>query len=211
MHATLTLDGQVLMGGDVAPDQFEAPKGFSMSLTMKSEADAERIFNELAKDGRVAAAAPARPAPPLPAPAGAIVNVSSESQLRTAASRLASNTTIVVTPGVYVLQDTIYINGTFTNVGIRGSSGNADDVVLKGPGVTDPAIPHGIWVGGSVAGVTIANLTIRDVFFVQYSVLEDETTSRDSYTNGVDVHSGRNWTIPAGCVHRKVSSPGRRF
>jgi len=27
MHATLTLDGQVLMGGDVAPDQFEAPKG----------------------------------------------------------------------------------------------------------------------------------------------------------------------------------------
>jgi len=42
---------------------------------MKSEADAERIFNELAKDGRVAAAAPARPAPPLPAPAGVIVYV----------------------------------------------------------------------------------------------------------------------------------------
>jgi PhnB protein len=41
------------MGGDVAPNQFEAPKGFSMALTMKSEADAERIFNELAKDGRV--------------------------------------------------------------------------------------------------------------------------------------------------------------
>jgi hypothetical protein len=82
----------------------------------------------------VAAAAPARPAPPLPAPAGAVVYVSSESQLRTAASRLASNTTIVVTPGVYVLQDTIYINGTFTNVGIRGSSGNADDVVLRDRG-----------------------------------------------------------------------------
>jgi hypothetical protein len=185
----------------------------------------------------VAAAAPARPAPPLPAPAGAVVYVSSESQLRTAASRLASNTTIVVTPGVYVLQDTIYINGTFTNVGIRGSSGNADDVVLKGPGMTNPAIPHGIWVGGSVAGVTIANLTIRDIYYhpivfnagtqsplvhnvtlinagqqfvksnpspsgggvddgiVQYSVLEYETTGRDSYTNGVDVHGGRNWTI----------------
>jgi PhnB protein len=53
MHTTLTLDGLVLMGGDVAPDQFEAPKGFSMSLTMTSEADAERVFNELAKDGRV--------------------------------------------------------------------------------------------------------------------------------------------------------------
>jgi len=53
MHTTLTVGGQVLMGGDVAPNQFEAPKGFSISLTMKSEADAERIFNELAKDGRV--------------------------------------------------------------------------------------------------------------------------------------------------------------
>jgi hypothetical protein len=110
----------------------------------------------------IAAAAPARPAPPLPAPAGAIVYVSSESQLRTAVSRLASNTTIVVTPAVYVLQDTICINGTFTNVGIRRASDNADDVVLKGPGMANPAIPHGIWVGGGVAGVTNANLTIRD-------------------------------------------------
>ena len=100
----------------------------------------------------IAAAAPARPAPPLPAPAGAIVYVSSESQLRTAVSRLASNTTIVVTPAVYVLQDTICINGTFTNVGIRRASDNADDVVLKGPGMTNPAIPHRIWVGGGVAG-----------------------------------------------------------
>jgi hypothetical protein len=37
MHTTLTLDGQLLMGGDVAPSEFEAPKGFPMSLTMKSQ------------------------------------------------------------------------------------------------------------------------------------------------------------------------------
>lgn len=43
MHTTLTLDGHVLMGGDVALNHFEAPKGFSMSLTMKSTPDAERI------------------------------------------------------------------------------------------------------------------------------------------------------------------------
>ena len=53
MHTTLTVDGQVLMGGDVAPEAFEPPKGFSMSLTLSSEADAERIFSELAKNGRV--------------------------------------------------------------------------------------------------------------------------------------------------------------
>ena len=53
MHTTLTVDGQVLNGGDVAPNLFERPQGFSMSITMKSEADTERVYSELAKDGRV--------------------------------------------------------------------------------------------------------------------------------------------------------------
>ena len=53
MHGSLVLGDQVLMGADVAPDQYEEPKGFSLSLEIKSIADAERIFHELAKDGRI--------------------------------------------------------------------------------------------------------------------------------------------------------------
>jgi PhnB protein len=53
MHGSLTVGDRVLMGADVAPDRYEEPKGFSMSLHMKSTADAERIFHELARDGRV--------------------------------------------------------------------------------------------------------------------------------------------------------------
>jgi PhnB protein len=53
MHGSLTVGGQVLMGGDVAPDRYEEPKGFSLSLQINSAADAERIFHELAEDGRV--------------------------------------------------------------------------------------------------------------------------------------------------------------
>ena len=53
MHGSLTLGNQVLMGGDVAPDRYEEPKGFSLSLQINNTADAERIFDELAKDGRV--------------------------------------------------------------------------------------------------------------------------------------------------------------
>lgn len=53
MHGSVTLGGQVLMGADVAPDCYEQPTGFSLSLQMKSTADAERIFGELAKGGRV--------------------------------------------------------------------------------------------------------------------------------------------------------------
>ena len=53
MHASLTIGNQVLMGGDVAPGQYEEPKGFSLSIGLNSTADAERIFHELASGGRI--------------------------------------------------------------------------------------------------------------------------------------------------------------
>ena len=53
MHGSLTVGGLVLMGGDVAPDRYQEPKGFSLSLQIESTADAERVFHELAKDGTV--------------------------------------------------------------------------------------------------------------------------------------------------------------
>jgi PhnB protein len=53
MHGSVTVCGQVLMGGDVAPDRYEAPKGFTLSLHMDDTTDAERIFNELSKDGKI--------------------------------------------------------------------------------------------------------------------------------------------------------------
>ncbi len=53
MHGSVTVGDHVLMGADVAPDRYEEPKGFSLSLHVKSTTDAERIFHELAKDGRV--------------------------------------------------------------------------------------------------------------------------------------------------------------
>src|SRR4051812_27292172 len=104
-------------------------------------------------------AGPATPAPPLPAPTGTIVNVSTEAQLQAAVAGLRSNTTIVVAAGTYNLSSTLYINGTYTNVGIRGATNNRDDVVLVGKGMTTAtsAVPYGIWTGGNVQGVTIAN------------------------------------------------------
>ena len=54
MHSSLTVGGQVLMGGDVAPDSYEEPKGFSLSIQIKNTTEAERIFHELGKGGKVA-------------------------------------------------------------------------------------------------------------------------------------------------------------
>ena len=60
MHPYLNFKGaceaafnQVLRAGDVAPDQYQEPKGFSLSLQIDSVADAERIFRSLSSGGRV--------------------------------------------------------------------------------------------------------------------------------------------------------------
>jgi PhnB protein len=53
MHGSLAIGEQVLMGGDVAPDRYEKPQGFSLSLQIKATTEAERIFHLLAKEGTV--------------------------------------------------------------------------------------------------------------------------------------------------------------
>ena len=198
-----------------------------------------------------ALAAPARPAPALPSPTGTVVNVSTEAQLQAAVSAMSSNKTIVIAPGTYTLTSTLYINGTFVNVALRGATNNADDVVLVGAGMENAsygAVPYGIWVGGNVQGIMIANLTVRDLYYhpiifnagtqsphvynvrlvnagqqflksnpdssgggvnngvVEYAVVEYDATSRDSYTNGVDVHTGQNWII-RNSMFRNIRAP----
>ncbi len=53
MHGSITVGGQTLMGVDTAPDRYEEPKGFSLTLQLSDVAEAERIFNALAKEGKI--------------------------------------------------------------------------------------------------------------------------------------------------------------
>ena len=53
MHGSVTVGDQVIMGGDVAPDRYEEPRGLSMSLHIKGTAEADSVFHELAGGGRV--------------------------------------------------------------------------------------------------------------------------------------------------------------
>jgi PhnB protein len=53
MHGTLMIGEQLLMGGDVPPERYEAPRGFSLSLQIQSIDDADRIFRELGSEGTV--------------------------------------------------------------------------------------------------------------------------------------------------------------
>jgi PhnB protein len=53
MHASMTVDGAVLMASDAPPEHYQPPKGFSVSINLKDAAEAERIFNALAENGTV--------------------------------------------------------------------------------------------------------------------------------------------------------------
>lgn len=54
IHATLRLSGgAILMGTDPPPGRYEQPKGFSVSLQTKDPADANRMYDALAQNGKV--------------------------------------------------------------------------------------------------------------------------------------------------------------
>jgi PhnB protein len=51
MHGRISIDGQVLMASDAPPEHFHKPQGFSVSLTIKDPAEAERKFKALSEGG----------------------------------------------------------------------------------------------------------------------------------------------------------------
>src|SRR4051794_8639390 len=53
MHGSVTIGPLELSGADVLPKQYEQPKGFSLSIQIRDAAQAEQIFDELARDGSV--------------------------------------------------------------------------------------------------------------------------------------------------------------
>ena len=53
LHARLLVGDGVLMASDAPPDRYQKPQGFSVSLHLKDQVEAERIFRALSKGGTV--------------------------------------------------------------------------------------------------------------------------------------------------------------
>jgi PhnB protein len=53
MHATLTLDGFTIAGGDMPPSHYHRPQGFSVILGVAEPDDAERVFARLSENGTI--------------------------------------------------------------------------------------------------------------------------------------------------------------
>ena len=52
-HATLAIGDFVVTGGDLPPDRYQQPSGFSIVLQMNDADAADRIFHALAEDGQI--------------------------------------------------------------------------------------------------------------------------------------------------------------
>ena len=86
------------------------------------------------------------------------------SQLISAVNNLQSGQTISLAAGTYNLSgvtDALYIPQGINNWTIRGATGDRDDVVIRGAGMSG-SVRFGIWIGTSPGG-TIADLTIDGV------------------------------------------------
>jgi PhnB protein len=53
LHATLTVGGTAISGGDILPSNYERPQGFQLQLNLDDVGAAERVFTLLADGGRV--------------------------------------------------------------------------------------------------------------------------------------------------------------
>ncbi len=102
-------------------------------------------------------------APALPQPTGNVVNVNDVAALELAFVGIQPNTTVLIDPGAYVLNSTIWIQQD--HITIRGNSNRCDEIVLIGQGMENASfgnVPHGIWT--NAAGLTVQNLTIQEVY-----------------------------------------------
>lgn len=96
----------------------------------------------------------------LPRATGKTVTVSDVEALYRAVASLESNTTIVLRKGTYELHRPIHLSQEgLRNIAIRGDTGNFQDVIVRGAGMNNKDIYHGVLAEG-VERLLLADMTI---------------------------------------------------
>ncbi len=130
--------------------------------------------------------------PPGP-PSGAVAYVSTEPGLQMAISNLASNSTILIADGTYNLTQPLNIQHTAHNVTVRSFSGNRDAVILSGGGMADNGTNLSHIFQVFAPDVTIADLTLRDVYFHLVQIHGESGATRPMLYNLHLVDSGEQF------------------
>ena len=106
-------------------------------------------------------------------PTGPIVRVKNVSELERAVASARPGDTILLADGTYTLRGTIDL--ATPRVTLRGQGGDPATVILRGRGMTGDSVGVGISV--SAPGVTIANLTIRELGYHAIQVRGEQGAS----------------------------------
>ncbi len=146
-------------------------------------------------------------APSLPPPAGEIVRAGNVAALLEAAARARPGVTIMVDKGTYELPRRLDL--AVDRITLRGATGNPDDVVLDGGAA---GLGELVAITRGAAGVTIADLTIRNVRWNGFKIDSETGVQRLTIRNcvmrniwqraikGVKVpREGREKLRPSGC------------
>ena len=103
-------------------------------------------------------------APPLPAPTGQVISVSTVSELQAAVNGLASGQTILIQPGTYRLTQELRFRFGVTNVALRGATNNRDDVVILGSGMGTQGVNIAVKVEDA-QDVLLANFSVGQAYW----------------------------------------------
>jgi hypothetical protein len=114
-----------------------------------------------AATGEVRASKPGK-APPLPAPTGEVVKVGTPQELARALDAARPGQTIMLADGLYDVSNLGFLHLAKDNLTLRGASGDAEKVILKGKGFKKHDVKEEM-IKIEARGVTVADLTIRDV------------------------------------------------
>ncbi|MFP6906604.1 MAG: GDSL-type esterase/lipase family protein [Verrucomicrobiota bacterium] len=142
-------------------------------------------------------------APPLPKPSANIIQVKTVNELFQAAKDVASGGTILLADGLYLMPR--YFEITTDEVTLRGSSGDRSKVILDGA-----SSRHGELVGITGAkGVTIADLTIRNVKWNGFKINSDRGAEKATIYNCV-IHNVWQRGVKAPAMPKEKGARGPR-
>jgi hypothetical protein len=131
-------------------------------------------FSALTSAAQQPSAMAADPCAWRPPTTGSTVRVRSAGDLRAAVAKAQRGTTILIDRGEYHLDRTLYLRTP--ELVLRGATGNAADVVLRGDGMQERQV--GVAVSIDESDIAVADLTIRDVGYHGIQVRGENGVSR---------------------------------
>ena len=142
-------------------------------------------------------------APSLPKPSGNVIQVKTVNELFQATKDVAPGGAILLADGHYMMPR--YFEITTDNVTLRGASGDRHKVILDGA-----SSRHGELVGITGAkGVTIADLTIRNVKWNGFKINSDRGTEKATIYNCV-IHNIWQRGVKAPAMPKEKGARGPR-